>query len=175
MFYRIKAFWKAKLVPFSFVQTVIGKIRSISLLSFLKGIKIVLIGLCCPREDKKSRSEMEARDYYDEINKTKYTRERKRELSFLLGSSRGPTRSDSNGSGSSRVTNTSMETGMTNVSSEKGETHVTNEVFNMSGLTQNCMRRDGTKNSSGNQTFKVRKEEDFSLHNLPRKIYHEKH
>ncbi|XP_062583812.1 uncharacterized protein LOC134245546 [Saccostrea cucullata] len=110
-------------------------------------------------EDKKYRSEMEARRYYDEVNRAKYTREKKKELSFLLGSSNSNSRcekrqngADNNGTGSSRTTDTSMDTNITDVNSDRED---------------NNESKENTRNNVEAQNRELTIEGVFSSHKLP--------
>lgn len=126
-------------------------------------------------EDGKLRSEIDAREYYDEVNKTKYTSKRKRELSSLLGTSSlaygvRNSRTDSSGTGSSRTTNTSTNTSITNVSSDREEISP-NKASNSKTPAE---RRDGMEEHSpakgrkyltGNEAT----EEYLTMHSIPRR------
>lgn len=126
-------------------------------------------------EDGKLRSEIDAREYYDEVNKTKYTSKRKRELSSLLGTSSlacgvRNSRTDSNGTGSSRTTNTSTNTSITNVSSDREEI-IPGKAMNLKAVAE---RRDGMEEHSpakGKKCLagKETTEEYLTMHSIPRR------
>lgn len=125
-------------------------------------------------KDGKLRSEIDAREYYDGVNNTKYTNERKRELSSLLGTSSlaygvRNSRTDSNGTGSSRTTNTSINTSITNVSSDREEMSP-NKASNSKALAE---RRNGMEEHSSAKgkclTGRETTEEYFTMHSIPRR------
>lgn len=123
-------------------------------------------------EDGKLRSEIDAREYYDEVNKTKYTSKRKQELSSLLGTSSlaRNSRTDSNGTGSSRTTNTSINTSITNVSSDREEI-IPGKAMNSKAVAE---RRDGMEEHSPAKgkkclTGKEATEEYLTMHSIPRR------